>query len=42
MKKPNRKTLMIVSAILLPVAAAAIAIPRLFCRSRQNIWRRAS
>lgn len=40
MKKPNKKTVLIVSAILLPVAAATVAIPRLIARRRQNGWTR--
>ena len=42
MKKPTKKTVLIVSAILLPLTAAAVAIPKLITRRRQSGWRRAA
>lgn len=40
MKKPNKKTVLIVSAILLPVAAMTVAVPKLIARRRQDGWHR--
>lgn len=40
MKKQNKKNALILSAVLIPVVAAAVAIPKLTRRGRQEGWRR--